>query len=94
MQTKEIGIILLIMLLGITLFSSYIPYTTSQFVNQSTDLNYSSLLEGDNDGKGLLWDSDINKWSITTLQNDVDGGSANSVYLNSQRTDGGKADNS
>ena len=68
------------------------PYSTSQFINRSTDLNYSDLVNASgNDGKGLLWSSDLNKFEITVLQNDIDGGYASTVYLATQRTDGGDA---
>ena len=68
------------------------PYSTPQFVNRSTDTNYTALVNDPlNDGKGLLWNSDLNKWDITVLQNDIDGGYAATVYLATQRTDGGGA---
>jgi len=59
MQTKQIGIILLIGLLTLGVIGAGIPYTTSQFIWQSTDLNYTKFYAGEYDGNGLIIDGNI-----------------------------------
>ena len=59
MQTKQIGIILLIGLLILGVIGAGIPYTTSQFIWQSTDLNYIKFYAGEYDGNGLIIDGNI-----------------------------------
>ncbi len=59
MQTKQIGIILLIGLLILGVIGAGIPYTTSQFIWQSTDLNYVKFYAGEYDGNGLIIDGNI-----------------------------------
>ena len=59
MQTKQIGIILLIGLLTLGVIGAGIPYTTSQFIWQSTDLNYVKFYAGEYDGNGLIIDGNI-----------------------------------
>jgi len=93
MENKEtIILITTIFAIIVLLLVPMIPFTESQFYAQVTDINYSDLVnDSDNDGKGLLWSSDLNKFEITVLQNDIDGGYAGTVYLVTQRTDGGDA---
>jgi len=50
LQTKELGLILLIALLAIGLVTASLPYTTSQFIDQTTDLNYEQFELGVFDG--------------------------------------------
>ena len=59
MQTKQIGIVLLIGLLILGVIGAGIPYTTSQFIWQSTDLNYVKFYAGEYDGNGLIIDGNI-----------------------------------
>jgi len=56
MQTKQIALILLIMLIGISLISGSIPFTTSQFINQTTDGNYTIFNLNGYDGLCLVVD--------------------------------------
>jgi len=59
MQTRDIGIVLLIGLLILGVIGAGIPYTTSQFIWQSTDLNYVKFYAGEYDGNGLIIDGNI-----------------------------------
>jgi hypothetical protein len=147
MQTKQIALILLIMLIGTSLISGSIPFTTSQFINQTTDGNYTTFNLNGYDGLCLVVDgnkisfdnclnvvvdgniigeqgqipflnSDGNALSVhngfdfnrdtntlradffvgdisgaTGIYRDLDGGTANSVYLPTQIVDGGNASN-
>ena len=63
MQTKQIGIILLIGLLTLGVIGSSIPYTESQFFLQNTDINYLSYTQGDYNNSIFLIDKNI----ITTI---------------------------
>ena len=63
MQTKQIGIILLIGLLILGVIGSSIPYTESQFFLQNTDINYLSYTQGDYNNSIFLIDKNI----ITTI---------------------------
>ena len=59
MQTKQLGLILLIALLAISLVTASLPYTTSQFINQTTDLNETNYFNGNFDGQVLFIDGNI-----------------------------------
>ena len=59
MQTKELGLILLIALLAIGLVTASLPYTTSQFIDQTTDLNYEQFKLGVFDGNLIIVDGNL-----------------------------------
>jgi len=59
MQTKQLGLILLIALLAIGLVTASLPYTTSQFIDQTTDLNETNYFNGNFDGQVLFIDGNI-----------------------------------
>jgi len=59
LQTKELGLILLIALLAISLVTASLPYTTSQFIDQTTDLNETNYFNGNFDGQVLFIDGNI-----------------------------------
>jgi hypothetical protein len=67
MQTKQIALILLIMLIGTSLISGSIPFTTSQFINQTTDGNYTTFNLNGYDGLCLVVDG--NKISFDNCLN-------------------------
>ena len=81
MQTRDIGIVLLIGLLILGVIGAGIPYTTSQFIWQSTDLNYTKFYAGEYDGNGLIIDG--NTFTIYDL-NDLNNSSnyINEIDLN------------
>lgn len=56
MQTKQIGLILLLLLLGFGLITQSIPFTSNQFFEQVTDLNYLSVFNGDFNNQLLFID--------------------------------------
>ncbi len=59
MQTKQLGLILLIALLAIGLVTASLPYTTSQFIDQTTDLNYEQFELGVFDGNLIIVDGNL-----------------------------------
>jgi len=59
LQTKELGLILLIALLAIGLVTASLPYTTSQFIDQTTDLNYEQFKLGVFDGNLIIVDGNL-----------------------------------
>jgi hypothetical protein len=56
MQTRDIAIILLIGLLCINIVSTFPPYTTNQFIDQTTDLNHQHFLDKNYDGYLVIID--------------------------------------
>ncbi len=90
---KQVLILLLIfcfLILGCTQPNTIgVPYTTSQFISQSTDINYFDFFDGNYDNKILKVDG--NKFEFYSINEDLDGGFANSIYLESQYVDGGNA---
>lgn len=54
MQTEEIAITFIVAIACVLLFTNAIPFTESQFYSQVTDLNYSSILNGDNNNQILI----------------------------------------
>ena len=110
MQNKEIGLILLLGLLVITMVSNSVPVTLNQIFDGNVigtqgqipvigpDGNYLEVWQGfdfNSDTNTLRADFFVGDISgATGIYRDLDGGSANSVYLPTQLVDGGKADNS
>ena len=89
-----------LLLLGCTESSSIpgIPLTMGQFISRLTTLDLNSWMAGDYNGLFLyvdgnrigVIDSNGGGGSVTVFR-DIDGGFANSVYLNDQKIDGGDA---
>jgi hypothetical protein len=54
MQAQEIALTFMIAIVCVAIFANSIPFTASQFYSQVTDLNYSSVLNGDNNNQILI----------------------------------------
>ena len=94
MKPTEITILIIVAIcLIVLLIMPSIPFTNSQFINQSTDFNYFHFNNGDYNGQILYIDNNIlTGIDANTLANGaVDGGFSNSVYLGTQLIDGGGA---
>ena len=76
MQTRDIGIILLIGLMVISLATASIPYMEEQFFFQNTDLNYTLYKQGYYDQDFLFFDGNtISSKQIDINSYDIDWGS-------------------
>ncbi len=94
MNKLETTIIIVVSVcLLILLIAPSIPFTNSQFIAQSTDLNYTKFSNGDYNGKLIFIDNNILTGIDATeiIANSLDGGFANSTYTATQRADGGGA---
>lgn len=54
MQAQEIALTFMIAIVCVAIFANSIPFTEPQFYSQVTDLNYSSVLNGDNNNQILI----------------------------------------
>ena len=82
MQTRDIGIILLIIILAVGMFGASYPYTTSQFIDQTTDLNYVQFELGEYDGNLIIVDGNLlSIISPNDLNIDVNSGTVNHSLL-------------
>jgi hypothetical protein len=92
------NILLVMLLLFFSIFgctTNAVPFTPSQFINNLTDFNFFGWNIGDFNGLILYIDgnkisgTDIGSLISLGIIGNIDGGFANSNYLNSQNFDGG-----